>query len=162
MTTRTVKMLGWGTSAGSATVTATLDGTTVFDGPVDLVEMTADNESVQTAPTLFTFELPMDFVGTKQMTISVAGAPVRFGQIVVNYAEVSLGAITYSSGADIYVDIIENDGYSIADPRGNAVIIDGQTHKANRLIARGTWHWTVNPGSTFTHDIIVSSVGLVE
>jgi hypothetical protein len=119
-------MLGWGTSAGSATVIATLDGTTVFDGQVNLVEMTAENESEQTAPTLFTFEIPMDFAGTKKMTISVAGAPVRFGQIVANNSEINKGAITDSSGADIYADVIEFDGAGIADPRGDAVIIDGQ------------------------------------
>jgi hypothetical protein len=160
MTTRTVKVLGWGT--GSAEIIAILDGETVFSNSVDLVEMTTDNESVETAPALFTFEIPMGFAGTKQMVITVAGAPVRFGQIVANYTEVAMGAITYSSGADIYADIIENDGYSIADPRGDEVIIDGQTHKVDRLIARGTWHWTVNPGSTFEHDIIVSKAGLEE
>ena len=160
MITRTVKVLGWGT--GSAEITATLDGETVFSNSVDLVEMTADNESEQTAPTLFTFEIPMDFAGTKQMVITVAGAPVRFGQIVANYTEIAMGEITYSSGADIYTDVTERDGAGIADPRGDEVIIDGQKHKANRLIGKGTWHWTVNPGSTFKHGITVSNAGLEE
>jgi hypothetical protein len=158
MTTRTVKVLGWGT--GSAIITAVLDGITVFNGQVDLVEITADNDSEQTAPTLFTFEIPMDYTGTKQMVITVATAPVRFGQIVANYNQIDMGAITYSSGADIYTDVVERDGAGIADPRGDAVIIDGQTHEANRLIGKGTWHWTVNPGSTFKHDITISSAGL--
>jgi hypothetical protein len=162
MTTRTVKVLGWGIENGSANITAVLDGKTVFDGQVNLVIMTADNESEQTAPTLFTFEIPMDFAGTKQMTISVAGNPVRFGQIVANYTEVKMGAITYSSGADIYADVTEIDPAGIADPRGDAVIIDGQKYEANRLIGKGTWHWTVNPGSKFEHDITVSNAGLEE
>jgi hypothetical protein len=160
MTNRTVKVLGWGT--GTASITAVLDGQTVFSGPVDLVEMTADNESEQTAPILFTFEIPMDFAGTKHMVITVAGMPVRFGQIVANYTEVDMGLITYSTGDDVYSDVVELDGAGIADPRGDAVIIDGQKHEANRLIGKGTWHWTVNPGSTFEHDLTVSKPGLVE
>ena len=160
MTNRTAKVLGWGT--GTATITAILDNETVFSGSVDLVEMTADNESAQTAPTLFSFELPMDFAGTKHMVITVAGAAVRFGQIVANYTEVAMGEITYSTGVDVYSDVAEIDPAGIADPRGDVVTIDGQKHEANRLIGKGTWHWTVNPGSTFEHDITVSRAGLIE
>ena len=43
MANRTVKVLGWG--SGTAEITAILDGTTVFSGPVELVEKTSDNES---------------------------------------------------------------------------------------------------------------------
>jgi hypothetical protein len=163
MTTRTVKVLGWGNGGkSSATITAILDGETVFSGAVDLAEMTQDNESEQTAPTLFTFEVPMDFTGTKHMVISVKDAPVRFGQIVANYTEVEMGAVTYSTGADIYSDVATRDGAGVADPRGDSVIIDGQTHEANRLIGKGTWHWPVNPGSTFEHDITIDKAGLEE
>jgi hypothetical protein len=162
MANRTVKVLGWGTGTSPATLTAILDGKTVFFGSVDLVELSANNESAQTAPILFTFEIPMDFAGTKQMAISVAGAPVRFGQIVANYSEVAMGEITYSTGAEIYADITEADGAGIGDPRGNEVIIDGQKYEADRLIGKGTWHWTVNPGSKFEHNITVSKAGLEE
>jgi len=160
MTNRTAKVLGWG--SGTATITAILDGETVFSGSVDLAEMTADNESEQTAPTLFSFELPMDFAGTKHMVITVAGVAVRFGQIVANYSEVEMGAITYSTGPDVYSDVTERDGAGIADPRGDAVTIDGQKCEANRLMGKGTWQWTVNPGSTFEHGITVSQAGLLE
>ena len=160
MVNRTVKLFGWGT--GTATITAILDNETVFSGSVDLVEMTADNESAQTAPTLFSFELPMNFAGTKRMVITTGGAAVRFGQIVANYTEVAMGEIAYSTGVDVYSDVAEIDPAGIADPRGDAVTIDGQKHEANRLIGKGTWHWTVNPGSTFEHDITVSRAGLIE
>ena len=162
MTNRTVKVLGWGTGTSPAIITAIMDGETIFSGSVDLVEMTVDNESEQTSPTLFSFELPMEFAGTKHMVITVAGAAVRFGQIVANYAEVEMGPITYSTGPDVYADVTERDTAGIADPRGDAVTIDGQRHEANRLIGKGTWHWPVNPGSTFEHDITVSRAGLLE
>jgi hypothetical protein len=160
MTNRTVRVLGWGT--GTAKITAILDGETIFSDSVNLMEMTADNEAEQTAPTLFTFEIPMDFAGTKQMKISVTESPVRFGQIVANYSEVEMGNITYSSGVDSYADVIEIDPAGIADPRGDEVTIDGEKQRANRLIGKGTWHWVINPGSTFEHDITVSKAGLLE
>lgn len=164
MTNRTVKVLGWkgDNNNGPATITAILDGETVFSGNVDLIEMTKDNEDDQHAPTLFTFEIPMDFAGTKNMAITVANAAVRFGQIVANYAEVEMGSIVYSTGVDIYADVAERDPAGIADPRGDEVTIDGQKQQANRLIGKGTWHWTVNPGSTFEHSITVDKAGVEE
>jgi hypothetical protein len=160
MTNRTVKMLGWGT--GQAELTAVLDGETVFSGSVDLVEMTKENEDDQHAPTVFTFEVPVNFVGTKHMVISVAKSAVRFGQIVANYAEVEMGSIVYSTGVDIYMDISEYNGDYVRDPRGEEVTINGEKQQPDRRIGKGTWHWTVTPGSTFEHNITFDKAGLEE
>jgi len=160
MTTRTVKVLGWGT--GQAELTAVLDGETVFSGSVNLVEMTQHNQHFDHAPTIFTFEIPMDFIGTKHMVITVDKSAVRFGQIVANYAELNMGAISYSIGPDEYVDVVEIDPAGIADPRGDEVTINGKKQKADRLIGKGTWQWTVEPGSIFEHDITVSVPGLLD
>jgi hypothetical protein len=162
MTNRTVRFLGWGMGSTPATITAVVDGETVFSGSVDLVEMSADNESEHTAPTLFALDIPMDFAGTKSVKISVEDATVRFGYIVGNYSEVNANSFTYSSGPDIYVDIGERDGAGICDPRGDVVIINGEKQEANRLIGKGTWHWPIGPGSTFEHDLIVSHPGFLE
>lgn len=159
MTNRTVKVLGWGTGSSLAKIKAVVDGETVFDGTVDLVELSKDNESEQTAPTLFTFDIPLEFVGTKQMTVSVADAAVRFGQMVANFAPVEMGAIFYSSGKDSYMDVAEYDSDYVRDPRTN-VAIDGQAQAVDRTFAKGTWHWTVAPGSTLTHDLIVPKAGM--
>lgn len=160
MTNRTVKALGWG--SGTAEITAILDGVTVFSGSVDLVEMTSHNDKFDTSPTLFTFEIPMDFVGTKHMIITVKDSTVRFGQIVANYAETCMGAIAYSTGPDEYVDVVEIDPAGIADPRGDEVTINGEKQTANRLIGKGAWHWDITPGSTFEHDLTVSVPGLID
>jgi hypothetical protein len=159
MTTRTVKVLGWG--VGSATLKATLDSKTVFDGQVDLEEMTAENESEQTAPTLFAFEIPMDYAGTMHMTVSVANAVVRFGQILANYKEVEMGSIMYSSGVDNYLDVAEYDADYVRDPRTN-VTIDGMPQSADRALGKGTWHWVISPGSTLAHDLVVPKPGVLE
>lgn len=166
MTNRTVKILGWGEGASPATITAMLDGDTVFSGSVELVEMTDHNNAEQTAPTLFTFEIPMDFTGTKHMVITVEDAPVRFGQILANYTEIDNNVISYSTGPDEYADvtgIIIPGNSAVQDPRAN-VTIDSKPQVADRDSGRGkwngTWVWAVNPGSKFEHDITITSLGL--
>jgi hypothetical protein len=138
----------------------------VFSGSVDLVEMDDHNKSEQTAPTLFTFEIPMDFTGTKHMVITVEDAPVRFGQILANYTEIDHAAISYSTGPDEYADvtgIIIPGDVTVQDPRTN-ITIDGQKQEADRAPGNGTWNgtwvWTVNPGSKFEHDVTITSMGL--
>lgn len=159
MTNRTVKILGWG--EGTAKITAILDGETVFSGNVDLVEMSKENETIETAPTLFTFDIPIEFAGTKHMVISVAGTTVRFGQIVANYTEIKMGDVFYSTGADEYADVSEFDDAGVCDPRAN-VTIDGEKQEANRLIGKGTWHWPVDHGSTLEHDLNIKKPGLAD
>ena len=152
MTNRTVKILGWGTGNSPAAITAILDGVTIFSGEVNLVEMAPDNESSLTAPTLFTFEIPLDFSGTKHLAISVDKAEIRFGQVVANYTEIVDGEIKYSTGADEFSDIAVADENGIFDPRSN-VLINGIKQEADRSIGKGTWHWYVYPGAIFTHDL---------
>jgi len=159
MTNRTVKLLGWG--SGTAEITAVLDGETVFSGPVELVEKANDNESEQTSPGLFTFEVPFDFLGTKHLAISVEGNTVEFGQIVANYTVIDMGTIQFSTGPDDYVDVAEDDDEGVRDPRTN-VTINGVKQTADRLLGKGTWHYTVNPGSIIEHDLTISVPGLFD
>ena len=157
MSNRTINMLGWG--SGTAEITAILDGMTVFSGEVTLEEKTEDNEGEQTSPIVFTFEIPIDFLGTKHMTISVTGSPVEFGQILANYTELDMGVITYSTGPDEYADVAVDDEHGVRDPRTN-VTIDGVKQEADRLLGKGTWHYVVNPGSIIEHDLTISAPGL--
>jgi hypothetical protein len=151
MPNRTVKIQGWGT--GTASLTAVLDGETVFSGDVVLEELTEDNSAEQTAPTLFTFEIPVDFGGSKQMKITVGNAPVRFGQIIANYTECEYGEIYYT-GPYGFADIAPIDTTGSGDPR-DEVKIDGTLQIIDRQDQKGTWHWVVNPGSVFEHKIII-------
>jgi hypothetical protein len=152
MTTRTVKMLGWGT--GTASITALLDGETVFSGNVDLVELADDNSSIKTAPTLFTFTIPLETTGTKPMKITVSGAPVRFGPIVANYTEVDWGGAIYYTGEFEFADIAPEGAGGTRDPR-EQVRVDGVLQTPDRQGLTGTWHWIINPGSTLEHDLHV-------
>jgi hypothetical protein len=156
MINRNVRVLGWGT--GTAKITAVLDGVTVFSDSVNLVESTDDNEGEQTAPTLFAFDIPLDFLGTKHMVVSVEGSTVEFGQIVANYTELDIGVIVFSTGPDDYADVAADDDEGVKDPRTN-VTIDGVKQDVDRSLGKGTWHWTVAPGSTLEHDLVISVPG---
>jgi hypothetical protein len=159
MVNRTVKILGWGNDSTRTTIIASLDGQEVFSGPVILEKFSEANQTEQTAPTLFTFEIPLEFVGVKKMSVRVADSTVRFGQIVANYATVHMGGITYSSGHDSFVDIADDDGTGIKDPRSN-VVINGRPQKADRTWGNGTWHWTVDPGSVLEYDLTITEPGM--
>lgn len=151
MPNRTVKVQGWG--VGTASLTAILDGETVFSGDIELEEFNDDNSAEQTAPTLFSFEIPIDFGGSKEIKITVGKAPVRFGQIVANYTECEYGEIYYT-GPYGFADIAPINTDGSGDPR-EEVKIDGTLQEIDRGGQTGTWHWIVNPGSTFEHKIIV-------
>ena len=153
MTTRTVKVQGWGCigSEKRAKITALLDGEVVFSGDVDLVEMDETNDRMETAPTLFTFEIPMDFAGTKHLVCRNENAAVRYGQMVINYNIVEVGDIEYSDGPDIFDDVAWEDFNGIIDPRMN-VTINGEPQSAMREFGNGTWHWTLQPDSSLEHE----------
>jgi hypothetical protein len=153
MTNRTVKALGWG--QGTALITAIIDGETVFSEDVELVEYSDSISRESDAPTLFTFEIPIEFDGTKQMKITVEKAQVRFGYIVANYTEVDNFGTVYLTGSKNFADISpEING--VRDPRGN-VKINGFAKFADRAVGNGTWHWTVNPGSILEHDLHIKA-----
>ena len=152
MNKRTVRVQGWGT--GTAALTASLDGEQIFSDDVDLVPFTDENSSAKNSPTLFSFEIPIEFAGTKQMKIIVDKATVRFGMIVANYTEVDWGEIYYT-GPYEFDDVSPVRELGIRDPRGN-IRINGIPHSADRAGLMGTWHWTIDPGSTFEHDLLIA------
>jgi len=152
MSKRTLKVQGWGT--GTAYLTASLDGEQIFSGNVDLTEQTDENSSSQDAPTLFVFEIPIEFAGTKQMKIIVDKARVHFGMIVANYTEVDWGQVYYT-GPYEFDDVSPARELGIRDPRDN-VKINGIPQTIERSGLLGTWCWTIDPGSTFEHDLLVA------
>jgi len=153
MATRTIKFQGWGT--GTASITAFLNGEQVFSGDVDLQPMTNENDNEKTAPTVFSIEVPIDMGGTYPMKITVGKSTVRFGQVVANYTEVDWGEVYYT-GPYEFADIAPVDNFGSRDPR-NAVKLDGIAWPApDRSVMKGTWHYDVNPGSTFEYDFRIN------
>jgi hypothetical protein len=153
MPNRTVKVQGWG--HGTASLVAELDGQNIFSGDVVLTEFSDETAELSHAPTLFSFEIPIEFKGTKQMKIRVGGMPVRFGMIIANYSEVDWGEV-YCTGPDEFVDISPVEDLGLRDPRKN-VRIDGMLQEFERQGRMGTWHWNVNPGSVLEHDLLIAA-----
>lgn len=156
MSMRTVKVLGWG--VGTANIVAVYNESTVFSGDVVLEEMNDTNQGEKTSPAVFSFDIPMEEFGTKKMSITVNNAQVRFGQIVANYTP--QGVEQYGSGPNDYADVVDFDEEHNRDPRSN-VKIDGVEQLVDRKKygGGGTWHWFVNPGSTFEHDLTITYPG---
>lgn len=156
MAMRTIKVLGWGNGSLSSELTATLDGQLVFSGLIELVEMTSNNDSVETMPTLFSFDLPLEYCGVKRMKITKDNASIIFASIVGNYTLYSGPGVEIESGPYEYLDVAPLDDNGIRDPRSN-VVINGLSRvpdRNNQL--NGTWHWCIGPNTTFEHDLLVT------
>lgn len=84
MTTRTFQFYGMGYGSETTTITATMDGTVVFNGEVETLP-------IKPSPTdpkviLYTVDgIPVDFVGSKTMTVTVNSGNLILGDIMANY-----------------------------------------------------------------------------
>jgi hypothetical protein len=169
MVTRTFKQLGQGFGSSNATITAKINGVTVFSGIVPTANQKLPGPPSGTEdvyPTLFTWTNDVDFEGTQTMEITVTGATVLLAAINANYMRSAVkieGKIENptpnwvpanyeSSGPDTYGIIFkeEVDEFIYTDPITN-VVIDGVPKpviKNPSLL--GQQYWIISPGSTFT------------
>lgn len=89
MTNKTVQIRGYGFGPSDATTTVTLDGNTIFTGAVPTtnqpVPSLPDTGLLGESVVLFSFEVPVDFQGTKPMTCQVTNGTIVFADIFSNY-----------------------------------------------------------------------------
>jgi hypothetical protein len=167
MTARTIQILGAAYGNTPATIIATLNGNTVFSGTVP-----TSNSAIPSLPNLeltsqtvelFSFEIPVDFVGNIPMTCQTTNETVIHAQIQANYtnvsvaanAEANISAGIYSSGANGYVDLDISGG---TDPR-NTVTIDGVAQTPDHSELPGTWWWTIDATSTLGYNLEIAQAG---
>ena len=156
MEKRTIRVLGWGVDKQQSELTVTLDGATVFSGVVPLEEMTSENDSIATAPTLFSFEIPLDFPTVTRMKIVKDDATIRFSNIVGNYTLYQGPGLQMESGPFEFLDVAPLDDSGVRDPRNN-VTINGRLQTPDRGTGMtGTWHWTIGPKTAFEHDLTIT------
>ena len=171
MTTRTIQIIGSGFGATPATVVATLNGDTVFNGTVPTVDLPVPKPlsgAGELWVPLFTFEIPIDFVGNMPMTCETTNSTtVVFAQVFANYsnvwisgnAESSTSGHYATSGPDNVVDVFKIDQ---RDPRNNTTL-NGQPYTPPRTPTNsGTLWWTIPQNTVLGYDLEIAQAGNIE
>jgi hypothetical protein len=97
MATRTIQFLGQGFGPGADEITITVDGVTVFSGPIPTVNQalpTLPSHEVDLAQVLFTIDVDTSFSGYIPMTCAVTSGTVVFAQVMANYVSILNPAMT--------------------------------------------------------------------
>ena len=88
MTNRTLKFYGQGFGTNPVTITAIIDGNTVYDGPVSTIDeiLTSDPYPQDLCSSLFSTQIPVEFSGSFPVTIQVnSGFGIKLVTILENY-----------------------------------------------------------------------------
>jgi hypothetical protein len=160
MTLRTFRQYGKAFGTEQLSMTATLGGIEIFNGPVPtaLTEPEPDFSTV-TWPygdVLFTWTDDIDFVGAKEMKIQVYGIGyVMLTSTNANYICIEVTTepayVTIPGGPDAFNGFYSQqfDGYQAHDPYTNVVIGGTPREPDSTGQTRGQWTWIVNGGSEF-------------
>jgi len=144
---RTLQFIGLAYGDTPVSVTAEINGTTVFSGEISTVNSPfplSSEINLSTNPVLFTVNdsplFPTNFSGSYPMTISATGGyGLVVGVVTCNYMLPSGNANSFAS---CYYNAISNVG----DPRSN-VIINGNPIKSTPP-PNGAWYWeATSPGN---------------
>lgn len=155
MTTRNFIQRGQAYGPTTASITASIDGTVVFSGPISTVDTpmpTRPDLSTDPMPTIFTWTNTVAFAGTQSYSISVTGSPLLLSSSSAD----NCVANNISSFLTFYT--YEIDGVTVADPLTN-VAIDGvamQRGPDNSTLS-GQWEWVIPAGSTLTATLNVNA-----
>lgn len=167
MPNRTVQFYGFAVGTTPTTVTATYNGSQIFSGEITTLVSPippADPSDLDTVPTMFSMQIPMDASGTVPMSITSQGNPVTICQIFANYCNVislvdNVPTIS-STGADGYA--------AIYSPRPTPVIWDARSNVTINGVAQtvsteqrgnllGDWWWTAGSNIAITYDLNITA-----
>ena len=156
MTIRNFKQCGQAYGSTPASITATIDGTVVFSGPVSTLDqplpILPEPSDDVSPPTLFTWTNTVDFAGTQSYSIAVIGS-----QLLLDCTQADHCVANNVAQFDTPY-IYETDGVRVADPLTN-VAIDGVAMQRgpNNNELPGQWQWIIPAGSTFTATLNVNA-----
>jgi len=155
MTTRTFKQFGIAFGSQIANITAKIDNTVIYQGPV-----TTLNESYPTLPNLdytvtnelFTWTTDVNFSGQQTLEISIdEHAVLLLASIKANYSPVPIGnTYVQSSGPDGYV-ALKSDQFGNTYVNGDLVPSASIDHST----LPGLWWFQVPNGGNFVENFTV-------
>ena len=163
MTTRTIQLIGSGFGQSTATVIATLNNKKIFNSTVPTIDL-----PVPQPPTiftnwvpLFTFEIPMDFVGNIPMTCETTNGTVIFTTIFANYSKVRIptdtGGYYETRGPNSFIDIFK---FNKRDPRNNTTL-NGHPYAPPCTPGKNSTRWWIIPQDTVLgYDLEIAQAGI--
>jgi len=110
MTTRTLKFYGKGYGTADTSIAVTLDGTTVYTGTVTTVNSSTVEYLPEDQVELFTCEVPVDFDGSKPMSVEVTA-----GTLFLNYIKTNYTAIPNPVFTTAELEVLGDPTASVAD-----------------------------------------------
>jgi hypothetical protein len=153
MTTRTFIQRGKAYGMAPCTITAKINNTVVYEGPVTTVDESLPTQAwIQANTDLFSWTSTVDFQGTQTMEIAVTGSVLTISTTVANYNSLQ------NPGADHYgaffFEVI--GGVKFCRPFAN-VKIDGVPWpiQSNETLI-GQPNCNLRPGQVFTADIRIN------
>jgi hypothetical protein len=153
MTDRIFRQYALGFGSAPCQVTCQINGNTVFSGTVTTVDepMTSlPNAEYVIDNVAWSWTNPVEFEGTQDITITVAGSQLVLAQTLANDP---------AANADVFGAFynIEIDGVVYSDPFTEQTI-DGiaQSGPYNPVTA-GQWWWKIPAGATFTATMHVTA-----
>lgn len=142
MTLRTIQQLGQAYGATPASITALLDGSEIYSGPVLTVNEMPNREPGAITNILFSWTQDVLDSTPKKLEISVSGSQVLLTDTLSD--RILLSDVSAFYGITFYQTI---DSVLVGDPYTD-VMIDGipMTRKSNPT---GQWYWLIPAGSIF-------------
>lgn len=163
MTSRTFIQTGIAYGYHPASIIATIDGKTVYSGPVHTVDdvlPTFPNKDWSNTNRLFTWTTDIDFEGILNLEIQVQGSDLILTETLANYGPISAPSFPdgkKSSGDTHFVPFFSVGPTS--EPFTD-VEIDGVPMERDDS-PEGQWIWILHAGSTFVAKVNVQAGLLV-
>lgn len=151
MATRTITQQGQAYGATTASITASINGTEIFSGPVlTLDQPPPPMPGTQIVNNLFSWTVDTSFTGSQTLSISVLGSLLILADTQANY--ILPGNVAADQGLSYWQTI---DSQEVVDPFTN-VTIDGSAQTRGSQ-PTGQWYWLIQPGQTFQATVNITA-----
>ena len=142
----------FGTDSGHLQVW--MDSTQIVDKTIEphcvsMYDVTPADDHYSNWPTLFTWQLPVEFEGTKEIEIRITGADLYLGQTLADHAPNHLD----DELADFYSERTVDDTY-VVDPFKDVIVNDRMVHRDGTIT--GQWHHIIFAYQKFTATLNVN------